>query len=1386
MTLGTLFTEDFLAEGIETSPVWADIDDDALLGTRDALLKIVAAVNTPARLNESQTEERIVRPMLHALGWTGCFSVQTNLEAKRRANVADYSLFADPDAFAQADALGDHDQKLRHVVAVGDAKAWSIGLDQRGGGAGQGETPSAQIIRYLTRAHDRGRVRFGILTNGRQWRLYFAGARSILEGYYEADLAAILGLPGAGTIGAEAARLRRLKLFLLIFRRAALAPQARLGHKHFLDYAIDQGRLWETKVRTDLSQVVFEEVFPGLIRALAAADPAPPAALTPDYLGLLREAALTALYRLLFSLYAEDRDLISPHDKKFDDYSLSRLRDGIAERLDGGDAIGSRSTHYWDHCLHLFHIIDEGDKDLCIPPYNGGLFARARAPLLERARIADKAFAPLLDRLSRTTKDGRLVRINFRDLSVRELGAIYEGLLDYEPVADQSAEGGIAIRPNAFSRKNTGSYYTPDDLVDLIIERTVKPLVEEKIERFVAEGERLAADRRPLPQRLAELERLDPATAILDLKVCDPAMGSGHFLVSLIDYLAGQVFTVTGEASARVAWLKEHYVSPLLARIAAIRGRIEAEAAANAWTIRPESLNDQNLIKRMVLKRCVYGVDKNPMAVELAKVALWLHTFTTGAPLSFLDHHLRCGDSLFGETVRRALDELHRRANLFANEAVRRAEGAIAGMQVIENLTDAEIAEVKASSEAFAEVEGATRTLKGFLDFWQAIKWLTLSKEEETALSALLDGAFGDALEVAAGLRPPAPPASVASGAPSLFGEEPPEQLTLAPASSASAQIHHALRGLLVRAHALAKEERFLHWQVAFPGVWRNWQNAAPDGGFDAVIGNPPWDRMKMQEVEWFAAREPSIARKARAADRKSAIAALKQAGDPLVAAYELASGRAEQAMERARKSGNYPLLSKGDINLYALFVERAQGLIKPSGIAGLVVPSGIASDLTASAFFKTIASSGRLLCLFDFENKGIFFPDVHRSFKFCTFVVAGAKHSASVAECAFFLDRPPSRANPDQLFTMTAADFALVNPNTGTAPIFRTQRDAALTTAIYRRLPVLVDRSTGVERKAWPVKYMTMFHMTNDSHLFWTRERLEAEGAYPVGLGRWKKGEQEWVPLYVGRMIHQFDHRAASVTVNEDNLHNAALSETTTHMDRADPKFTPQSQFYIRISDIKRSEKFGIGFRDIARSTDERTCIGAIVPSLACGNTLPLILGFQDSDLIFFVSNFNSFFFDYIARQKNQSTHLNWYIVEQLPVVPPEAYSRAFGPKSAAEIVKDHVLRLTYTAWDMQPFARDMGYQGEPFLWDETERRHLRARLDALYFHLYGVTDESDIRYILGTFPIVERKDRERFEGVFLTAELIIWYLRALAAGDPDALAPEKDIIRQAKRCAA
>ena len=351
MPQGTLFTEDFLNEGIRGTEAWRSITPEALAAFRKALQAIVKDVADPARLNEAQTEDRIVKPILESLGWDGCYWVQERLETKGRANVPDYLFFGAPEDFAQADRKRKAGERYPLAIAVGDAKAWTIDLDRRGSGASGEETPSGQILRYLSRAETQSdrKVQWGILTNGRYWRLYYQGAKSRLEEYFEIDIGWVLAVPGTqGDLEVSvrppvfqndaAWREHLLTLFWLMFRRDAFLPGA--DGRTFHQIALAEGREWEAKVRQNLAGVVFDEVFPDLLRALVRSDPQAPNPITAPYLATVREAALTLLYRLLFALYAEDRDLLPKRDPNYG--GLSRLRDEVAERIDAGTTLSGR------------------------------------------------------------------------------------------------------------------------------------------------------------------------------------------------------------------------------------------------------------------------------------------------------------------------------------------------------------------------------------------------------------------------------------------------------------------------------------------------------------------------------------------------------------------------------------------------------------------------------------------------------------------------------------------------------------------------------------------------------------------------------------------------------------------------------------------------------------------------------------------------------------------------------------------------------------------------------------------------------------------------------------------------------------------------------------
>ena len=794
---GQLFTHYFLTDGIKATAEWP-ASESYCAAFRQSLAQAYETFRQHHQPNEALTEQDLIRPALELLGWTDYLPQQGS---DRNQDIPDHLLFTDAESKTLGAGTSDPKDRYRHASVVEESKRFGLPLDARDSGdrvqvesssaaARRASTPHGQILRYLSTAdiESDGRIRWGILTNGRLWRLYDHRSRPRASGYYEADLQTILGKDDEDA----------LRTFFLLFRRDAftLRPGSTTT---FLESAIAEGRRYEEQIAQDLSGVVFERVFPDLVQALADA--------SGEELDRVRQAALVFLYRLLFVLYAEDRGLLPVNDVRYDDYGLRKqVRDDIAGRMADQDTYSSIASNYYDRLMTLFKLIDKGDPSIGLPPYNGGLFASDAAPLLETVRLPDSKVAPIIYGLSHSrsgaygTSEPRTGRrfVNYRDMSVQQLGSIYERLLEREPARDDA--GKITIRPNPYARKDSGSFYTPQELVDLIVDHTLKPLVEERLKRFEEKSKELKSDRRPKPVRHAELLPLDPAEAVLDLKVLDPAMGSGHFLVTAVDFLSDYVAGLIEYVPAVPEWLDE-YASPLVDRVAAIRRDILRRARESEWVIDEAQLTDQAIIRRMVLKRCIYGVDKNPLTVELAKVSLWLHSFTVGAPLSFLDHHLRCGDSLVGLRVSDATADLQRLGGLFASSAIAGAEAATHGMQRIEEMSDADVSEVRESAALFRGVEDTTADLRRLLDFLCGMRWLTagMKTKERNTLWAAVTEALGHEPAGAFALLSQGPDAvrSATAGDPE-------------PSRSVFEQRWSAAR-------SIADRESFLHWEGRIP-----------------------------------------------------------------------------------------------------------------------------------------------------------------------------------------------------------------------------------------------------------------------------------------------------------------------------------------------------------------------------------------------------------------------------------------------------------------------------------------------------------------------------------------------------------------------------------------
>ncbi len=1024
---------------------------------------------------------------------------------------------------------------------------------------------------------------------------------------------------------------------------------------------------------------------------------------------------LRLVYRLLFLFVAEDRGLLL--DPKADEaararftrfYSMARLR-RLAERRRGGP----HPDLYRGLRVLMERLGGEaGYPGLALPALGSFLWSAEAIADLAQADVANADLLTAVRVLAFTERDRVLHAVDYRNLGAEELGSVYESLLELHPEVEAEAARFELRTAGGHERKTTGSYYTPSSLIQCLLDSALDPVLAE-------------AAAQP-----------DAERAILALKVCDPACGSGHFLIAAAHRMARRL------ASARTG---------------------DEEPA-------PEAVKTA---LRDVIGRCLYGVDVNPMAVELCKVALWMDSLEPGRPLSFLDHRIVCGNSLLGATPAllaqgipdeaftpiegddRAVASVLKRQNkaerkgmldLFADQAPAPAGGLGAAFAAVSAEGDGTITKVRRKEER-----------------WR--RW-TASKEREHAQLA------ADAWCAAFVWRktPDAPP-----------------PLTQAMFLRLVAEPEKAPEAVRKEVARLAAQYRFFHWHVAFPDVFRlPGAGEAPEnaqagwsGGFDVVLGNPPWERIKLQEKEWFATRRPEIANAPNAAARRKMIAALAEDDPGLLKAFGEDCRRAEGESHLVRSSGRFPLCGRGDVNTYSIFAETMRLVLAPTGRVGTIVPSGIATDDTTKLFFQDLVERKALVSIYSFENEDFVFPAVHHALKFCLLSIAGDSCKSQAADLVFFARAVADLRDESRHFALTSEEFALVNPNTRTCPVFRSKRDAEITKAIYRRVPVLI-REGPPEENPWGISFQAMFHMSGDSGLFRTAEQLEAEGWRREGNGNaYAKGGERWLPLYEAKMIHHFDHRYGDYAYKPEGSDNTSLPDVP--LERLqDQDYVVQSRYWVPAADVEQrlagkwDRGWMLGWRDITNATNERTVIAGVIPRVGVGNKIPLLLFGVATNRggVTLAGNLSSLVFDFASRQKIGGTTLNFFLAMQLPALPPAAFktSSPFDLGSTVESwIQPRVLELTYTAWDLAPFASDCGYDGPPFRWDEERRFRLRGELDAAFFHLYGI-NRADADYILDTFPIVRRNDEARWGEYRMKRVILECYdamARAAATGE-------------------
>ena len=1028
----------------------------------------------------------------------------------------------------------------------------------------------------------------------------------------------------------------------------------------------------------------------------------------------LNRALLRLVYRILFWFVAEDRDaLLIPNvsaempdpiardvfpetqarlrearDRYHQFFSAARLRH-LARRQRG-----TRHTDLFEAVQLVFDGLstEGGVPELALPGI-GGIFesrrhdgsALALDEPLAGARLSNEALLGAVRALAlvKPRDGGAMRRVDFGNLGAEELGSVYESLLELIPHYDPDNRSYTLTVLPGNERKESGSYYTPTSLVECLLDSALDPLLDDATAHGTAE---------------------EKVTALLNLTVCDPACGSGHFLVA---------------AARRIA------------------KRIAAEETGESEPPEPEIRK----ALRRVVGRCIYGVDVNPMAAELAKVSLWLEALEPGKPLSYLDQNIRVGNSLLGVTPALLADGLPDVAFTPVEGDDRKVCAALKRQNAAERQGQHDLfsqSGIPVSNVVLAKRSAEiAHTLPESLEdlhIHQQRQAEQLVASSERRIQELLADAW-----CAAFVQPKTDvirSTAITHAVLENFGADD-SSLNLAAAEDLVAD--------------LTRQYRFFHWHVEFPHIFRV-GNGATDidpktgwsGGFSCVIGNPPWERVKLQEQEFFASRNPNIANAPNAAARKKLIAALPDTDPALYHEFHAELRKAAGWSFLLRESGRYPLTGRGDINTYAVFAETARTVIGPRGRSGLVLPTGIATEVTTALFFGDLVRSSSLINVYGFRNnRGLFKNVGHGDVRFCLLAFTGSRSSVHESSFAFDLGLPSELASPSRVYALRPQDILLVNPNTGTCPAINAPRDATITIDIHKHVPILW-RNEPVDNP-WGLSFMAMLHMANDSGLFKTDD------------------EGDVLRLYEGKMVYHYDHRFGDYRNRGANRVDSVLPRTSV-TDKSDANFSVTPQYWVDRAEVDKrlarrgwDKRWMIGWRDIARSTDDRTMICSVLPRSAIGHTYSLMLT-RSKRIGCLYANLASFVLDYVVRQKMSGTHLTFGFVMQLPVLPPSAYDE----DRVRSFIESRVLELTYTAWDIEPFARDQGDDGPPFRWDEDRRFTTRAELDAAFFHLYGI-DRDDVNYIMETFPIVKRKDIQQY-GTFRTKDLILQVYDAMA----------------------
>ncbi|HEY0888656.1 MAG TPA: N-6 DNA methylase [Nocardioides sp.] len=1142
---------------------------------------------------------------------------------------------------------------------------WGVDLDRRNPGvAGAARAPHAMVQELLNRTDE---YLWAILSNGRTLRLLRDSTTLTGFAYVEFDLEAMFD----GELFAEFAL-----MYLLVHESrveiADGASPASCWLERWRTTAIGRGVRALTLLREGV-ETALETLGTGFLQHPANTELRQSLADGIVRLSDVHAALLRMVYRLLFWAVAEDRDaLLAPsattdqRDRYQTYFSSARLRDLALKRH------GSGHDDLWQAARLVLDALGRsgGEPRLGLPAL-GGLFTITAQDVLTECRLPNTALLSAVRSLSVVQPKGEPRRVvDFAHLGAEELGSVYESLLELVPRYDPVSHSFSLKTLAGNDRKTTGSYYTPSELVELVLDTALEPVLDDVEKRTKTSEER--------------------AEALLALKVCDPAVGSAHFLVA---------------AARRIAL------------------RL---AVARTDELDPTPTDYSNALHDVV-GSCLYGVDLNPMAADLAKVSLWLTAMTPGKPLSFLDHHIKVGNGLLGATpalLRHGVPDAaftaltgDDKAEVARWKKANKAERANRGGDDLFSDSTTDLDPVHARTIT-TEVDQALRTAASLDEVtFAAQRYATLSNDPETQRRRHAADAWCAA----------------------FLGEKTCKSIPFTTAVVDSVAAGSADGTVLDAVRAIAARFRLFHWHLEFPEVFRIPDNGPAggtygwSGGFDAMLGNPPWERVKLQEQEFFATRAEDVSAAKNATARKKAIAALENSErHALFVEFNEAKRRSEAESHFLRESGAYPLCGRGDVNRYSVFVERARGAISTRGRAGMIVPSGLLTTDTLAEFSRTVLTGGQLRSFFDFANhkRGLFSGLKGQSW-FCLATLS-SQASAEPVRLAFDL------AGADELHgkVLTASSEAIgrMNPNSGTLTTLRDQRSVSILEHAYEATPILVLEG---RENPWGLQFFTMFHMANDSGVFVDAEDLE----------RGPDDRDDLLPLLEGKMLWLYNNRHGTYAGLDlvDGKGVRALPRPTPQ-ELADPNYRTRPRYAVPRSAVDGvldahgwKEPWLMGFRDVTNTTNQRTFILCASPVAGVGHKFPLIKFLDPSVAPRFQALASSLMFDWLVRQKLTGTSMSYMVVRQVPMPSPrqlDSHSEWLG-EPVSSFVERRVMELAVTSSEMLPYVASFPSCASlttPFVWDERRRGMVIAELEAFAFHAYGASRE-DVEFIMESF---------------------------------------------------